>query len=158
MGRKSTRTNKTAYQLEREKLEYTREQAAELMEYISADRIEKIESEKSLPHPEEVLAMSKCYNSPELCNFYCSHECPIGAEYVPEVKIKELSQITLEMLNSLNAIDKEKSRFIEITVDGKVTDDELEDFHRINDRLTEISNTISSLQLWLKKAFDQNNK
>lgn len=156
MGRKSTKENKTRYQIEREKLEYTREQAGELMDFVSADRIEKIESEKSLPHPEEVLAMSKCYNAPDLCNYFCSHECPIGMEYVPEVKIKDLSQITLEMLNSLNAIDKEKNRLIEITVDGKINEDEKEDFARIYDRLSEIASTITSLQLWFKKAAAEN--
>lgn len=152
MGRKSTRENKTNYQICREAMGFTREQAAELMDYVSADRIEKIESEKSFPHPEEILAMSKCYKAPDMCNHYCSHECPIGMEYVPEAKIKNLSQITLEMLNSLNLIDKEKNRLIEITVDEKITNDEMNDFMRINERLTEISSIVSSLQLWIKKA------
>ena len=47
MGRKSTKDNKNVYQLSREELGLTREAAAELLEYISADRIEKIENEKS---------------------------------------------------------------------------------------------------------------
>ena len=33
----------------------------ELLQYISADRIEKIESGRSLPHPEEILTMAECY-------------------------------------------------------------------------------------------------
>ena len=100
MGRKSTKENKNIYQTSREAAGLTRESAAELLEYISSDRIEKIESEKSLPHPDEILAMADCYKNPSLCNYYCSHECPIGQEYVPEVKLKDLSQITLEMLAS----------------------------------------------------------
>ena len=98
MGRKSTKENKTIYQTSREALELTRDAAAEKLGFISADRIEKIEYEKTLPHPEEVLAMADCYKNPALCNYFCSHECPIGMEYVPEIKAKELSQITLEML------------------------------------------------------------
>ncbi|MBP5413983.1 MAG: helix-turn-helix transcriptional regulator, partial [Lachnospiraceae bacterium] len=39
----------------------SREKASEAMGFVSPERIEKIESEKSLPHPDEVLAMSKCY-------------------------------------------------------------------------------------------------
>ena len=152
MGRKSTKQNKNIYQVSREEAGYTRESAAELLEFISSDRIEKIESERSLPHPDEILAMADCYKNPSLCNYYCSHECPIGQEYVPEVQFKELSQITLEMLASLNALDKEKNRLIEITVDGQITEDEMKDFEKIQEQLSQISMAIDSLQLWVQKA------
>ena len=152
MGRKSTKQNKNIYQTSREEAGFTREGAAELLEFISSDRIEKIESERSLPHPDEILAMADCYKNPSLCNYYCSHECPIGQEYVPEVKIKELSQITLEMLASLNSLDKEKNRLIEITVDGQISDDEIKDFEKIQEQLSQISMAIDSLQLWVQKA------
>ena len=152
MGRKSTKENKNIYQTSREDMGLTRESAAELLEFISSDRIEKIESEKSLPHPDEILAMADCYKNPSLCNYYCSHECPIGQEYVPEVKLKDLSQITLEMLASLNTLEKEKNRLIEITVDGVISEDEKEDFERIQTQLAQISMAVDSLQLWVQKA------
>ena len=152
MGRRSTRENKNIYQTSREEVGLTREAAAEQLEFISSDRIEKIESEKSFPHPDEILAMADCYKNPSLCNYYCSHECPIGQEYVPEVKSKELSQITLEMLASLNSLDKQKARLIEITVDGIISEDEMEDFKRIQEQLEYISMAIDSLQLWVQKA------
>lgn len=152
MGRKSTKENKNIYQTSREAAELTREGAAELLEFISSDRIEKIENEKSLPHPDEILAMADCYKNPALCNYYCSHECPIGQEYVPEVKSKELSQITLEMLASLNSLDKQKARLIEITVDGIISEDEMNDFKQIQEQLEYISMAIDSLQLWVQKA------
>ena len=66
MGRVSTKENKTQYQLFREEFGLSRERASELMGGISAERIEKIESEKSLPHPDEVLAMSVAYKKPRL--------------------------------------------------------------------------------------------
>ena len=121
MGKKSTKENKNIYQLNRERLELTREKASELLESVTSDRIEKIESGKSLPHPDEVLAMAKCYQNPLLCNYFCSEECPIGRQYVPKVESKMLSQIVLEMLASLNSIDKKKNRLIEITADGEVS-------------------------------------
>lgn len=152
MGRKSTKENKNIYQISREEAGFTREAAAEVLEFISSDRIEKIENEKSLPHPDEILAMADCYKNPALCNYYCSHECPIGQEYVPEVKLKDLSQITLEMLASLNSLEKEKSRLIEITVDGVISDDERKDFERIQDQLAQIAMAVDSLQLWVQKA------
>ena len=152
MGRKSTKENKNIYQISREEVGLTREAAAEKMDYISSDRIEKIEYEKSLPHPDEILAMAECYKNPALCNYFCSHECPIGKEYVPEVKMKELSQITLEVLASLNAIEKEKNRLIEITVDGEISEDEMQDFKMIQSRLSQIALAIDSLQLWVQKS------
>ena len=152
MGRKSTKENKNIYQTSREAMDLTRDAAAELLEFISSDRIEKIESEKSIPHPDEILAMANCYKNPSLCNYYCSHECPIGQEYVPEVKIKELSQITLEILASLNSLEKEKARLIEITVDGVISEDEIQDFVKIQEQLSEISLAIDTLQLWVQKA------
>lgn len=152
MGRKSTRENKNIYQLSREKAELSREAAAEKMVYITADRIEKIEYETSAPHPEEVLAMADCYRNPALCNYYCSHECPIGQEYVPEVEIKDLSRITLEVLAGLNALSREKDRLVEITVDGEISPDELEDFQRIREALDKMSMTVDSLRLWAEQA------
>ena len=152
MGKRSTKENKNIYQLYREEAELTREKASEKMEYISADRIEKIESEKSYPHPDEILVMADCYKKPNLCNYYCSHECPIGKEFVPEVRLKDLSQIVLEMLASLNAIDKDKNRLIEITADGKLTADEYRDFASIENQLNKISLSADALKLWLQQT------
>ena len=149
MGRKSIKENKNIYQLSREKLELSREAAAEKLGFISDDRIEKIENEKSPAHPDEVLAMADAYKNPSLCNYYCSHECPIGIKYVPEIKSKDLSQITLEMLATLNRLTKEKDRLIEITVDGELSEDELSDFHKIKQDLEKMAMAIDSLKLWL---------
>ena len=152
MGRKSTKENKNIYQISREEADLTRDAAAEALGFISADRIEKIETEKTMPHPDEILAMAECYKKPNLCNYYCSHECPIGQKHVPEVKMKDLSQITLEVLAALNTLEKEKNRFIEITMDGIISSDELTDFRRINEQLSQISTTVSALQLWIQQA------
>lgn len=152
MGKKSTRENKNIYQTSREALDLTREKAAELMEYISDDRIEKIESEKSTPHPDEILTMAKSYKNPALLNYYCVHECPIGQKIVPEIQLKDLSQIVLEIIASLNAFEKEKNRLISITVDGKITEDEYADFAKIKTQLDTISVSVKTLQLWVDQT------
>lgn len=152
MGRKSVRENKNEYQLAREEANLTRAQAAELMQFVSESRIEKIESEKSEPHPDEILAMADAYKKPALCNFYCSTKCPLGQEYIPHVEVKDLSQITLEMLATLNNLNKEKDRMIEITADGVISEDEMEDFTRIKNQLSQIAMTADSLQLWIENT------
>ena len=151
MARVSTKENKNVYQLTREGLKLSREAASELLESIPPERIEKIENERSLPHPDEVLVMSDKYKQPSLCNYYCANQCPIGQEYVPEIKVKDLSQIVLEMLASLNSMGKQKERLIEITADGKISGNELEDFVFIQEELERISITVETLQLWLER-------
>lgn len=151
MGRASKKENKNRYQLVREELGLTREKAGDLLEVIPPERIEKIENERSCPHPDEVLVMSQKYKRPSLCNYYCANQCPIGKEYVPEVKVKELSTIVVEMLAYLNSAEKTKNRLIEIAVDGKISNDEIEDFIRIQQELERISITVETLQLWSER-------
>ena len=148
MARVSTKENKNLYQLTREDLKLSREAAAELLESVTPERIEKIENERSLPYPDEVLVMAEKYKQPGLCNHYCANQCPIGQQYVPEVKVKDLSQIVLEMLASLNSMNKQRERLIEITVDGRITGDEMEDFIYIQEELERISIAVETLQLW----------
>ena len=151
MGRASVKENKNRYQLAREELGLSREKSSDLLGTIPSERIEKIENEKSLPHPDEVLVMSQKYKKPSLCNYFCSNDCPIGREYVPEVQIKELSAIVIEMLASLNSVNKTRDRLIEIAADGVISDDEIDDFIQIQNELERISITAETLQLWAEK-------
>ena len=154
MARVSTKENKNIYQTTREGLKLTRDAASELLETISPERIEKIESERSMPHPDEVLLMSDQYKQPSLCNYYCANQCPIGQQYVPEIKVKDLSQIVLETIASLNAMQTKKNRLIEITVDGQISGDELADFVYIQEELEKISVAVETLQLWCERMLD----
>ena len=152
MGRKSTKEGKSTYQEIREKLELTREKASEMIGFISAAKLEKIENGKVAVQPEDVIALAECYKAPELCNYYCSQECPIGQQYVPEVHVKDLTQIAVETLNSLNRMNKEKDRLLEIVEDGQVTPDEYQDFFEIKKTLEKISLSVDTLQLWVDKS------
>lgn len=156
MGKKSTKENKTIYQQCREDLKLTRAQASQLMEGMSAARIEKIENGQ-LPTPYDVVQMAECYKRPDLCNTYCVHSCAIGAKYVPEIKINELSNIILETIASLNDISPLTNRLIQITRDGKISDDEIPDFAHISAKLDDISLAINSLNLWVDQTIADNN-
>ena len=156
MSRVSKRENKNIYQLRREELGLSREKASEILESVPPERIEKIESEKSFPHPDEIMAMAEGYKMPDLCNYYCANECPIGKQYVPEIKIKSLSNIVLEMLASLNAMNRKKERLIEISADGTIDDEEICDFIKIQEELERISITVETLQLWAEKMLADN--
>ena len=129
----------------------TREVACDSLPTISVDRLERIENGRINPTPDDILELSKCYKAHYLLNYYCSHECSIGKEFIPEIRVKDLSQIVLETLSSLNSISEKKNRLIEITVDGKITGPELKDFILIKDSLEKISMTIDSLKLWTEQ-------
>ena len=55
------------------------------------------------------------------------------------------------MLASLNSVNKRKDRLIEITADGKIDNDEIDDFIFIQEELERISITVETLQLWSEK-------
>lgn len=151
MGRASVRPNKNQFQLARESLGLTREKASAMLQTISPERLLKIETEKVTPYPEEILTLAKTYQMPELCNCYCARFCPIGQVYVPEVKMKDLSHIVLELLASLNRMTVKKEQLIEIATDDGITNDEIDDFIDIQDELGKVSLAIESLKLWSEK-------
>ncbi len=145
----------TIYKETRKKHELTRDDVcdkASLMNLpIQPERLERIENGKFPITPDEVMLLAEIYGEPTLCNHYCSKECPIGEKYVPEVKVKDLAQIVLEMLSSLNSMKKNQERLIEITADGMIDDDEIKDFVFIQKELERISITVETLQLWVEQ-------
>ena len=158
MPRRSVKENKTIYQLSRERAGLTREAAAERMEFVTASRIEKIESERSAPHPEEILAMAAAYADPMLRNAFCTQACPIGEKYVPRAQAKSISQITLDMVVTLNDLMRDRDRLMEITADGTVSSEEQEDFRAIRENLDRMSSVIESLRLWVDGAAGEDGK
>ena len=145
----------TIYKETRKKHELTRDDVCDkallLDNPIQPERLERIENGKFPITPDEVMLLAEIYGEPTLCNHYCSKECPIGEKYVPEVKVKDLAQIVLEMLSSLNSMKKSQERLIEITADGKIDDDEIKDFVFIQNELERISITVETLQLWVEQ-------
>ena len=151
MGRKSTRENKSIYQITRESLGLTREKAGELIPGFSPERIEKIEDERVQIRPDDVKMMAEYYKAPGLCNYYCSEECPIGKGRTPRVENRELVQIAVETINGINRLNRVKDRLLEIAEDGTISPDEYEDFAEIRETLEKLQVSVSTLQLWLEQ-------
>ena len=151
MGRKSTKANKSIYQLTRESLDLTREKAGELIPGFSPERIEKIENGRIQVQPDDVMLMAEYYREPSLCNYYCANECPIGQVHALRTESKELGQIAVETLNALNKMSRSKERLLEIVEDGEVQPDEYEDFAEIKQILDKIALSVSNLQLWVNE-------
>ena len=150
----------TIYKQMRKERDLTRDEvcdrASEMNNPIQPERLERIENGKFPITPDEVMLLAEIYGEPTLCNHYCSKECPIGEKYVPEIKVKDLAQIVLEMISSLNSMKKSQERLIEITADGIIEDDEIRDFVQIQKELEHISITVETLQLWVEEMIADN--
>jgi hypothetical protein len=59
--------------------------------------------------------------------------------------------IILRMISSLNEVQDKQKRLINITADGKIDDDEIEDFVIIQEELEKISVSVETLQLWTEQ-------
>lgn len=142
---------KSVFRRKREALSLSREKAGELLDGMQPERIERTESGKLPARPEEVLIMAKGYKAPELCNHYRAHECAIGKECVTEVTLEDLSRITLRMLSSINTLESNQRRLIEIAADGEIGEDEIEDFVDMQMELEQLPVAIEMLQLWTEQ-------
>lgn len=142
---------KNIYRESRNNTKHTQASAGEAA-HMSEDKIANIESGKTIPRPEDVYELSIAYGDPFLCNKYCSTVCKIGQNVTPTIEIKELPQLTVSILASLNSISSETNRILEIAEDGVVSEDELKDFQTILKKLDKIELSITALKLWAKKA------
>ena len=93
---------KNIYVEARKQSNLTQARASEAMQTISEDRLARLETDKISMTPNDVLEMSNAYKRPDLCNYYCTHECPIGKSTLSEIKPQQLSNIILKMIASLN--------------------------------------------------------
>ena len=156
MPKRSTRANKNLYLQTREEKSLSREEASARMATLSPEKIERIENERMIPSPEDIVEMADGYGRPGLCNYFCANQCAIGQKYVPEIQSQELAPIILEMVAALNSVHQKRDRLIEISADGRIDDSEIRDFIEIRDQLERISRTVSALQLWTEQMLRDN--
>lgn len=160
MGKGSKDENKNIYRRTRDKLSWSREKTAEIIagvdngrySFLDKYRLVKIEDESVKIQPEDIVALSKAYNCPELRNYYCCHQCDIGKIDAPEVSdASNVHKTLVEMAVSLESVNAKKLRLMEILADGKVDDTEITDLNKILEELEKISMTIEAIQLWCEK-------
>jgi len=161
MGKASVKKNKNIYQLIREELGLSRAEATERipndpsypgMPGVPEYKLVKIENGTATVQPADVVAMARRYNKPELRNYYCCNECEIGKIDTPAVVFDgSIHEILVNMAVVLKKVNHSKVRLMEILEDGKLSEDEQEDFDRIYDELEQISMTVEALQLWCEK-------
>ena len=118
--------------------------------HIDRLRLLKIENGQKCPEPEDIMSMSEAYDAPELRNYYCSKECPIGCSSEPLI-YDDLDKISVRLMSALHFLENAEDKIYSILEDGKVTENERPEFENILNTLEKIAYSARSLQLWAKK-------
>ena len=133
---------------------FSRERVAELLG-IGIDAVRRIETNanKTMPVDTAVL-MADLYNAPELENYYCLHECPIGCRKALSCEVPSIERVTINLLNRANSekIADLKEKLLNIADDGKITDDEVEEVQDLLNSIDDISKSLSELKTIARKA------
>ena len=93
---------------------------------------------KCMPVDKAVL-MADRYNAPQLLNYYCLHECPIGCR-------QSLSDKLLLKSLKVDELEEIKDSLLDIAEDGRITEDEKPELREILDYLDDLAKTISELK------------
>ncbi|MCD8020751.1 MAG: XRE family transcriptional regulator [Clostridiales bacterium] len=132
----------------------SRERAAEMLG-ISTSTLANHELgvTKNVP-PDTVVMMADLYRAPELRNYYCKHECPIGKSLPVATEPDGLQGITVRILNGLDddAIRKMKKQLLMIAADGQISQDEQKAFDGIVKNLESLAVAISELRMLAEKC------
>ncbi len=130
----------------------SREGAAELLN-ISPSTLADYELGLTKVVPvDKVVLMADTYNAPELRNYYCTNECPIGRDSVPKLEVRELDRLTIKVLAAFNETVAIKQDLINIAEDGVITDNEIPILKKILDNLDKLSISAQELKLWAEKT------
>lgn len=132
----------------------TAEKAAQLL-LIRREKYLQIEQDdpqrkSTVPNQDEVAAMIRAYNAPELRSHYCASECPLGAgTAVPQSE--SLDRITVQLVVALRRMERTQDDMFNILEDGQINEAEKERFRTIVRALKEIATHAAALELWAQQ-------
>ena len=113
-------------------------ESAQDLVYIERTKLLAIESGDKVPEPDDVASMAKVYDAPELCNYYCTNQCPIGGGK-PTLMYEDLSEIAVRLMTAMHFLQKSSDTIYRVFEDGKINDYEVDDFMRIIEILKKLS-------------------
>lgn len=154
MGREATKAvGNPWYEARKKAAEYddrlaSREGAAERLGMsVSSVADAELGLTKCMPVDKAVL-MADLYNAPQLLNYYCLNECPIGCRQSLSDKVLSIERVTVKLLKSLKVeeLAEIKNTLIDIAADGIISDEEKPEIKEVLEYLDELSRTISELK------------
>ena len=164
MGKGCMKENNNIYFQARKKAsEYndrlsSRETASELLGVsISSLSDYELGNTKVVP-VDKVVLMADLYRCPELKTRYCKYECPIGMSMPLATEVKGVEGTALRLLKELDTekLKEMKSDLIDITADGKITEEEKPELQEILQKLDDMAFVISEMKLIGEKVLKGN--
>lgn len=129
----------------------SRERTAELLD-ISASSLSDYESGKTKVVPaDKVALMAELYNAPELRNWYCSKQCPLG-KYSIEIADMPAERVMLRLQNVIGDVDGLLGELSKIMDDGVIDTKELQLIPKIKQQLLNIKQRFDENIVMLEKA------
>ena len=132
----------------------SREGAAERLGMsVSAVADAELGLTKCMPVEKAVL-MADLYKCPELLNYYCLKECPIGQDKPISYASNDIDRITVKVLKhlKLEQLEEIKGKLLDIAEDGRISAEELEDMEQIVRYFDELEKTVTELRTVAAKA------
>ena len=126
----------------------SREGAAERLGMsVSAVADAELGLTKCMPVDKAVL-MADLYNAPQLLNYYCLHECPIGCRHSISDEVVDIDRVTVKLLKGLRVdkLEEIKDSLLDIAEDGKITVDEKPELKEVLDYLDSLAKSVSELK------------
>ncbi|MBQ8319134.1 MAG: XRE family transcriptional regulator [Lachnospiraceae bacterium] len=158
MGRKASKATDNIYYIARNKAAQdneafsSREKAAAKLG-IERSRLARIELEQIEPYAEEVDVLATAYNAPQLCTDYCNNICPIGIRKLEEqakaTEPESIERLVLKFLSSTQSMENISKILVEITQDGRVDNEEIQDLQDVFKAMDTVSANLDAIKMWI---------
>lgn len=114
----------------------TRAGAVDFLPGVTEDSLKKYELDITRPPNIVVALMADAYNEPELRNWYCVNECPLGKDCreIPEMPAE---RALIRLLNASSEIEQTIRQLSVLMEDGKLTEEEQAEVPELREKLLE---------------------
>ena len=125
--------------------------------YIPRERLLRIEQtdpkkKTEKPTPDDVIQMAAVYSAPELLNYYCTSDCPIGEMlHKEELEHNDINRIYMLLSTSTHGLEQFRESLYKLFADGKITEDEKKDLAALLSACKKVAYSADSLELWAIK-------
>lgn len=129
----------------------SREGASELLD-ISSSSLANYELGITKVVPvESILIMADVYNAPELKQWYCATQCPLGGNCKKPLNISS-ERAFIRAKNAVDDLDKVMEEIALVMDDGIITENEKEQVKKTKERLVDAKQRIEQLLNTIERA------
>lgn len=124
--------------------------AADEIPGVTEDSLKKYELDIVKPPNDVVALMADAYNEPELRNWYCHNECPLGKD-TQEIEFVEPERTAMRLFNAITDIQNGVKTLFRILDDGVIRQDELDTISEVRTQFVESKKRIDEVLAMIEK-------